>query len=666
MKIESRSIKMKHNEDYIRDIFKLVQVIINRQEKVDIDNYLEKVKRALFYIGKSLLAITYLKDNIIDERTFSRITQLDDYENTPQIFKHLSGYYTSKMLLSEDDKEKILEVLLKIDIDNLKNFSIGLFYETLITSKERKCLGQVYTPDFIVEYIVKNSISEADIITNPYFRVIDPACGGGYFLIEAYNRIKSIFIMNYEEIIDTNPFIINDLKAGIDQFIIRNNLWGVDVDPFAVFMTTVSLLLKSKGCKEICCNIFNKDVLLDELEEFKNSKFDLVIGNPPYIGHKKIDKDYRKEIENIYNEVYTDKSDISYCFFKRGYQLLNQGGKLTFITSRYFQESPSAFKLRNYVSNNFKIEEIVDFYGENIFKGIGISPSIIRCSKKESHGNMIHIYKLRNNKDIWKRGISSNTLDGFESFYVNQDKLEDDGWILITEIERRLYDKINLEGNYRLDEVCDSFQGIITGYDRAFIVEDDIVEEKNLERDIIKPWIKNSSINKYGKIKTSKSILYANKIEDPVLYPNTIKHLKPYKDRLGQRRECLKGIRQWYHLQWGRELETFGGPNIMFPFKAKESQFTIGYNEVLCSADIYILKIKEKYNLKDIFIVPTSNDNTVDSLTIAAAQYIEDRITSDTMISIGYGEAVSKTLGHLQISTKYKITFANILDLFHL
>ena len=71
-------------------------------------------------------------------------------------------------------------------------------------------------------------------------------------------------------------------------------------------------------------------------------------------------------------------------------------------------------------------------------------------------------------------------------------------------------------------------------------------------------------------------------------------------------------------------------------------------------------KIKEKYNLKDIYTVPTSNDNTVDSLTIAAAQYIEDRITSDTMISIGYGEAVSKTLGHLQISTKYKITFVSL------
>ncbi|MDR0263226.1 MAG: hypothetical protein LBJ04_08360 [Sphingobacterium sp.] len=70
-------------------------------------------------------------------------------------------------------------------------------------------------------------------------------------------------------------------------------------------------------------------------------------------------------------------------------------------------------------------------------------------------------------------------------------------------------------------------------------------------------------------------------------------------------------------------------------------------------------KIKEKYNLKDIYVVPTSSNN-VDSLTVAAAQYIEDRITSDTMINIGYGEAVSKTMGHLRISNKYKVTFVSL------
>lgn len=70
--------------------------------------------------------------------------------------------------------------------------------------------------------------------------------------------------------------------------------------------------------------------------------------------------------------------------------------------------------------------------------------------------------------------------------------------------------------------------------------------------------------------------------------------------------------------------------------------------------------IKQKYYLQDIYIVPASNQNLLDSLTKAAAQYIEDRITSDTMINVGYGQAVSRTLGHLNISTKYKVTFVSL------
>lgn len=71
-------------------------------------------------------------------------------------------------------------------------------------------------------------------------------------------------------------------------------------------------------------------------------------------------------------------------------------------------------------------------------------------------------------------------------------------------------------------------------------------------------------------------------------------------------------------------------------------------------------KIKKQYDLQDIYIVPDTNQNLLESLTQAAAQYIEDRITSDTMINVGYGQAVSRTLGHLNISTKYKVTFVSL------
>ena len=71
-------------------------------------------------------------------------------------------------------------------------------------------------------------------------------------------------------------------------------------------------------------------------------------------------------------------------------------------------------------------------------------------------------------------------------------------------------------------------------------------------------------------------------------------------------------------------------------------------------------QIKQQYQLQDIYIVPASNENPLNSLTKAAAHYIQDRITSDTMINVGYGQAVSGTLGHLNISTKYKVTFVSL------
>ena len=71
-------------------------------------------------------------------------------------------------------------------------------------------------------------------------------------------------------------------------------------------------------------------------------------------------------------------------------------------------------------------------------------------------------------------------------------------------------------------------------------------------------------------------------------------------------------------------------------------------------------KLIEEFGLDDVYIVPSANDHSLDNVTIAAANYIEDRITSDTMINIGYGETVSRTLGRLKISTKYKVTFVSL------
>jgi len=606
-------------------------------ESKNTEEYISQMKGILYFIGKSVLGV-HINKNIENEESYLKYIEDGLIDNLPNIFISFEEQFSDKKHLKRSGKKQILRTILDIDRDILRNFSIGELYQELITSKERKYLGQVYTPYYIIKYMVKNSIKEEDIINNPYFKVIDPACGGGYFLLEVYNRIEEIFKNNYETIINEHKEIKTELDYGLHSFILKYNIWGADIDNFAVFMTVISLLIKEDLSNNINMNIYAKDILLDgqftmidiaqntDIKMFDENTFNLVIGNPPYIGHKKIDNDYRKKLSKLFPDVYYDKADISYCFFKKAYELLSFNGKLVYITSRYFQEAPSAQGLRRFIRNHLTINSIVDFYGKSVFKGIGISPVIIQCKKKIEDSINIRVVKLAKEDDI--HDAVDNGFSNSNSFVVCQDILQDNGWIFINKTERKLFNKIDEVGDCRLDEICVCNQGVITGCDKAFIVEKDIVDIENIESDILKLWIKNSQVRKYRPLISTKYILYTDQIDNIKLYENTIKHILPFKNKLIGRRECKKGIREWYQLQWGRKLDVFTRPKILFPFKSCTNEFTLSYNEVCCSADVYIMSLKEdlKEDISLEFILGYLNSSIFEFYFKSVAKKLNDKL----------------------------------------
>jgi type I restriction-modification system DNA methylase subunit len=165
----------------------------------------------------------------------------------------------------------------------------------------RKEQGIYYTPSYIVDYIVKNTVGEFIKTHTPEeikkVRILDPACGSGSFLIRAYKELENYWLHNSDfaqTTLDSEEFYSKKVE------ILKNNIFGVDLDPKAVEIAQLNLLLQISERKQrlpiLQNNIKVGNSLIDDPsisdkafkweEEFpeimKEGGFDIVIGNPPY------------------------------------------------------------------------------------------------------------------------------------------------------------------------------------------------------------------------------------------------------------------------------------------------------------------------------------------------------------------------------------------------
>ncbi len=482
---------------------------------------------------------------------------------------------------------------------DLKEEKFSELYIRLLGKNKEK--GIVYTPKEIAYYIVNNVIELQDILNNPYLKILDPACGCGEILISCYFILKEIFEDNLEEINKINS--LNLKHHEISNHIIRYNIFGSDIDELALKILSIDIFEISG---ELSVNLNNLDFLIDNVEE----KFNIILGNPPYIGHKSINKEYSRLLKENYKNIFKDKGDISYCFFQAALNNLNKNGKLAFITSRYFIESPSGEELRKILKEICSLYKIVDFYGIRPFKNVGIDPVIIFLRNKDELNRDIEvikpIQKLEKNKEKFYKSLFQNQGSYYKKFYINKNVLNNKGWILRDEKERNIISKIEEKSFTHLYNICDSYQGIITGCDKAFVVDEKIIQEKKLERDIIKPWIKSSYIRTQEVNLKDNYLICSDLINNIEDYPNIKSYIEEYKDKLLKRRECKNGVRQWYELQWGRKKEIFENEKIVFPYKSNDNRFALDKGAYF-SADVYSLVLKENVPFTYNYLVELLN-----------------------------------------------------------
>jgi len=276
--------------------------------------------------------------------------------------------------------------------------------------EKRKKGGIYYTPKWVTDYVVKQTINRFldehsyNEILN--IKLLDPACGSGSFLIRAYDELLS-----YHAKVQGKA--VADLSWEERIKILTGNIFGVDVDPQAVEIACLNLLIRALAQRESLPSLENNikcgNSLIsgtnEELEKllgsnFKEYKpfnwedrfadilnsggFDIVIGNPPYLMELRDNKEIFRQLKAtpLGNKYYEPKMDIFYFFIELGIDLLKPGGYLGFIVQQYWVSRTHASKLRQKVFNETSPLVLVDFGEYQVFKDAPGQHNMITVLKK--------------------------------------------------------------------------------------------------------------------------------------------------------------------------------------------------------------------------------------------------------------------------------------------
>jgi hypothetical protein len=515
--------------------------------------------------------------------------------------------------------------------------------------KRRKEEGVFYTPEYITDYICRNTIipylskgsaKNTNALISEYqedlvvledklknIKILDPACGSGVFLIKAVTLLYEILkeIMLYKELGENYKKIKNeqqvnkkliqlDLNKWIEveelRQIIESSIYGVDIDENSVEKTKTNLnskLIEQGRNIDLSRNIGFGDSLIEDPyfkgdlafnwtlkfpEIMNKGGFDIIMGNPPYIN---IIEDLECKIyyKKRFPEIYTGKNDIYYYFFQRAIELCKKNGLIAFISPRYLMESFKAKKLREHILKETAIQKIIDFSDFKIFKDANIDTAIYFL-RKTCIKDKIIVHKLV------KPILPPLRIEPpfFEKYSIDQNQLNGKKWFFIHPELETILEKIESKSTGRLKEFAILSKGIQTGKDSVFVLTEEKMKKYSIEKKILRRWLKNSQISRFGLIEPRYYIIISNRktIKELSDYPNLEKYLQEHKEELMKRAR----VSTWFHWRKGDERFTidWNKPKIITPYKSSNNNFTIDKKRSYFSQDIVLIQPKDGIDIK--------------------------------------------------------------------
>ena len=598
----------------------MVQIIDQWEKLKEMDEYrpfYDRVKKYFGYMntgyqGKKYEIFAYngglfLPDEVLDNIKISddvlvkHTRKLSEYDFESDVDVNILGH------IFENSLSEIEEVTQQINNG-----------ETPQTSK-RKQDGVFYTPQYITKYIVENTVGKLcaekkqqfNIKEDEYFSdqhrqmqtkkhlldqlqqyrdwllqitILDPACGSGAFLNAALQ-----FLMAEHKLIDEMEAKITGSSIefqGVENSILENNLYGVDINEESVEIAQLALWLRTaKPHRKLnslnenikCGNSLISDPAIagDKAfnwqeqfpKVFEKGGFDVVIGNPPYVQLQSMG-----EMSDVYAkcgfETYNKSADLYCLFTERGYNLLKPGGLQSFIMPNKWMLVSYGKELRRFMAKS-NLQQIINFGDIQFFDEATIYVCIFVTRKSNERDKEVLALSLN------QKTYHGNFLQEVPEQLANypSEIFDEKEWIIQPKAHFNILQKM-LNGTALKEMPISINYGIKTGYNDAFFIDgatkEKLIAEDPNSAELIKPllrgrdmqawkaqWDELYLINPHNGVK-EKNIAPIN-IDD---YPAVKQHLEQFYEKLSKRID--KGVTP-YNMRNCDYIEEFSKPKIMYP-----------------------------------------------------------------------------------------------------
>ena len=457
-------------------------------------------------------------------------------------------------------------------------------------------------------------------------RFLDPACGSGAFLIEAFDQLHALY--------ETSNARLEDLRGqrtlfDLDRQILQHNLYGVDLNAEAIQICQLSLWIKTAARGKALTSLDHtiregNSVIQDPAihskafdwqaafpEVLAQGGFDVVVGNPPYIRQEWLApfKPYWEQRYRSYHGV----ADIFVYFFEQGIELLRPGGQLAFITSGSWVRANFGAPLRKFLSTDARMISMVDFGEFQPFEDAEMIRPTIAIVEKAPPGGDMRLFK-------WlTRGRPPETLSEViaQAPLASTDRFGEAPWELEADAVLRLRQKLATKGRPLLSVVGGQIlYGLKTGLTEAFVVDratrDRLVGADPSCDSFIRPFVQGTHLRPWF-VEDSEQYLIALRSSGNFkwpwsteginaeeafrkTHPSVFEHLNQFRDAAIKRTD--QGV-FWWELRSCDYWDAFDGPKVVWPDISKLPRFSMdtagrylgntGY--FIPSSDAYLLGI---------------------------------------------------------------------------